>query len=152
MKKLKFQTVINAPAQKVYEYMLGLKDISTYQSWTKAFNPTSSFEGDWSIGSKILFVGMDENGNKGGMVSEVVEHQPAQLVSVRHYGYLQGDQEITTGEEVEKWAGGHETYIFDEKDGKTTLTVEMDSVEEYEQYFQDNYPKALEILKKDCEH
>ena len=148
MQQLQFKKDIHAPAQKVYETMLGLKDKASYEYWTAAFNPTSTYEGNWEKGSKILFVGTDENGKKGGMVSEVAEHRPADFVSIRHYGFLDGDTEITTGEQVEKWAGGHENYRFEEHNGTSTVTVEMDTVEDYLDYFHNTYPKALEKLKE----
>lgn len=148
MEKIQFKKEINASAQKVYETMLGLKNKASYEHWTAAFNPTSTYEGSWDNGSKILFVGTDENGKKGGMVSEIVAHQPAEFVSIRHYGFLDGDNEITTGEQVEKWAGGHENYSFQESNGVTTVTVEMDSVDEYLDYFNNTYPKALDKLKE----
>ena len=151
MQKLQFKKEINATSQKVYETMLGLKDKSTYEGWTAAFNPTSTYEGTWTKGSKILFVGVDENGKKGGMVSEVVENQPARLVSIRHYGFLEGDKEVTTGEQVEKWAGGHEIYRFEENNGSTTVIVELDTVDDYLNYFNDTYPKAMDKLKEICE-
>ncbi len=151
MQKLQFKKEINAGADKVYETMLGLKDKSTYKGWTVAFNPTSDYEGNWAKGSKILFVGVDENGKKGGMVSQVVENRPGKLVSIRHYGFLDGDKEITTGEEVEKWAGGHETYRFEENNGSTVLTVELDSTDDHSDYFKNTYPKALDKLKEICE-
>lgn len=56
MQKLQFKKEINASAQKVYETMLGLKDKATYEYWTATFNPTSTYEGSWDKGSKILFV------------------------------------------------------------------------------------------------
>ncbi len=151
MQKLHFTTDIQAPAEKVYKAMLGLNDIESYKEWTAAFNPTSSWEGSWDKGSKIYFIGLDENGKKGGMVSQVAENKPAEFVSIRHYGYLDGDQEITTGEEVEKWAGGHENYTFEENNGVTKVTVDLDTIDEYVDYFQKTYPKALEILKKQVE-
>lgn len=148
MQKLQFKKAINASAQKVYETMLGLKDKSTYEYWTATFNPTSTFEGDWSKGSKIRFVGTDANGKKGGMVSEIVEHKPADFISIRHYGFLDGETEITTGEQVEKWAGGHENYNFQENNGVTTVTVDMDTIDDYKDYFNETYPKALDKLKE----
>lgn len=148
MQKLQFKKEIKASAQKVYETMLGLKTKSTYEYWTAAFNPTSTYEGNWEKGSKILFVGEDENGKKGGMVSEIVEHKPASFVSIRHYGFLDGDTEITTGEQVEQWAGGHENYNFQENNGITTVTVDMDSIDDYLDYFNNTYPKALDKLKE----
>ncbi|MEZ5047166.1 MAG: hypothetical protein R2831_09265 [Chitinophagaceae bacterium] len=151
MKKLQFVKEINATAQKVYESMLGLKEKSTYENWTSAFNPTSTYEGSWDKGSKIYFVGVDENGKKGGMVSEIVENKIAQFVSIRHYGFLDGDTEITSGEQVEKWSGGHEKYSFKEQDGITTLIVDMDTIEDYTEYFEKTYPVALEKLKTQVE-
>lgn len=151
MKKLQFTKEINASAQKVYEAMLGLNDKSTYEHWTSAFNPTSTYEGSWDKGSKIHFIGTDENGQKGGMVSEIEEHRPAQFVSIRHYGILDGDTEITTGEQVEKWAGGHENYSFRENNNITTVTVDMDTTDEYLDYFNSTYPNALNKLKEIAE-
>lgn len=148
MQKLQFKREINASAQKVYETMLGLKDKATYEYWVATFNPTSTYEGSWDKGSKIRFVGTDENGNKAGMVSEIVENKPAQFVSIRHYGFLDGDTEVTTGEQVEKWAGGHENYTFEENNGITTVTVEMDTIDEYLDYFNSTYPKAMDKLKE----
>lgn len=148
MKKVKFEKEIKASAQKVYETMLGLKNKKTYEYWTAIFNPTPSYEGSWNKGSKIHFVGVDENGKKGGMVSEIEEHQPADFVSIRHYGFLDGDTEVTTGEQVEKWAGGHENYSFKENNGTTTVTVEMDAIDEYLDFFNKTYPKALDKLKE----
>ncbi|UOX32514.1 SRPBCC domain-containing protein [Flavobacterium sediminilitoris] len=148
MQKIQFRKEINASAQKVYETMLGLKNKATYEYWTATFNPTSTYEGSWDKGSKILFVGIDENGKKGGMVSEIVEHKPASFISIRHYGFLNEGIEVTTGEQVEKWAGGHENYNFQESNGITTVTVEMDTIDEYLDYFNNTYPKALDKLKE----
>ncbi len=151
MQKLQFKKEINASAQKVYEAMLGLNDKSTYEHWTSAFNPTSTYEGSWEKGSKIHFVGTDENDKKGGMVSEIVDNKPAEFVSIRHYGFLDGDTEVTTGEQVEKWTGGHENYSYEENDGITTVTVDLDTVDEYLDYFNGTYPNALDKLKEIAE-
>lgn len=151
MQKLEFKKKINTTAQKVYETMLGLKDKSTYEHWTSAFNPTSTYEGSWEIGSKIYFVGVDENGKKGGMVSKIEDNQQSKFVSIQHYGFLDGENEVTTGEQVEKWAGGHENYTFEEMNGVTTVIVEIDVIEEYLDYFKNTYPNALDKLKEICE-
>lgn len=148
MKKLEFSTHIQAPIHKVYELMLGLKDKAHYQHWTAAFNPTSTYDGSWDLGSKILFVGFDKDGKKGSMVSEVVAHEPAKLVSVRHYGFLDGDKDVTQGEIVEKWAGGHETYHYTIDGNTTKVRVELDTIDDFINYFQSTYPDALQRLKK----
>lgn len=148
MQKLQFQIEIQAEARKVYNTMLGLPDKSTYEFWTSVFNPTSTFEGNWEEGSKIYFVGQDENGKRGGMVSRVEANQVAKFVSILHYGFLDGETEVTSGELVEKWTGGHENYRFEERKGKTLVTVDLDVVEEYLDYFNEKYPAALLRLKE----
>ncbi|MFT3702131.1 MAG: SRPBCC domain-containing protein [Agriterribacter sp.] len=148
MEKLQFKKEINATAQKVYETMLGLKDKTTYEHWVAVFNPTSTYEGSWEKGSKMYFTGVDENGKKSGMVSAIEENQPARFVSIKHYGFLDGDTEITTGEQVEKWAGAHENYSYQENNGVTTVTVDIDMADEYLDYFTTTYPTALDKLKE----
>lgn len=148
MKTKQFKIDIQAPVQKVYRTMLGLDDKLNYETWAAEFNPTSTFEGNWEKGTKILFVGTDENGEKGGMIAEIAENIPNKFVSIRSYGILKGETEVTTGEEVEKWAGGLENYSFEERNEITTVTVEIDIIEEYMDYFNTTYPKALSKLKE----
>jgi hypothetical protein len=142
MEKLQFKISIQAPAHKVYDVMLGISNKLNYEQWTALFNPTSTYEGNWNKGSKIRFVGTDEKGEKGGMVSEIFENIPNRFVSIRHYGLVKADVEITEGTEVEKWANGLENYIFDDNNGATALTVELDAVEEFIDYMNQTYPQS----------
>lgn len=148
MQKIQFSVNINAPASKVFDSMLGIKNKSTYEQWTALFNPTSTYEGSWSKGSKILFLGIDEKGEKGGMVSEIVENIPCRFVSIRHYGLLKDGKEILDGPDVTKWANGFENYSFEEKNGTTTVTVDLDTTEDFLDYMNDKYPKALQKLRE----
>jgi hypothetical protein len=153
MTDLQFNITINAPAARVYDCMLGLRSKSTYEQWTALFNPTSTYEGSWDKGSKVLFVGTDEKGEKGGMVSRIAENIPNQFVSVQHYGMIKAGKEITEGPEVEKWANGMENYTFEESNGAVTVTVALLNIpEEFVGYMNDAYPKALEKLKEICEN
>ena len=151
MEKLQFIVSINAPVTRIYDFMLGISSKSTYEQWTALFNPTSTYEGSWDKGSKILFVGVDEKGEKGGMVSRIVENIPNRFVSIQHYGLFQSGKEITEGSEVEKWANGFENYTFEENNGTTTVTVELDTTEDFLGYMNQTYPKALDKLKEICE-
>lgn len=151
MEKLQYRVSINAPVTKVFDLMLGISDKSTYEQWTAVFNPTSTYEGSWEKGSKILFVGVDEEGEKGGMVSKIVENIPNQFVSIQHYGLLKDDQEITEGPDVEEWANGFENYSFQESAGATIVTVDLDTTEVFLDYMNETYPKALDKLKEFCE-
>lgn len=151
MIKLQFTVSINAPATRVFDFMLGINSKSTYEQWVSLFNPTSTYEGSWGKGNKILFIGVDENGEKGGMVSRVAEIIPNRIVSIQHYGLVKADKEITEGAEVEKWANGLENYTFEENNGTTTVTVDLDTAEDFVDYFKETYPKALDKLKEICE-
>lgn len=146
---LKFEITINADVHTVYSVML---DEKYYSEWTSIFNPTSRFEGSWEKGSKILFIGEDQDGGAGGMVSRIKENLRDKIVTIEHYGIFKNGEEIITGPEVEKWAGSIEEYSFKEETGRTILTVEMKGLMEYRSYFEEHWPKALIKLKTMCEN
>lgn len=145
MANMHFSIEINAPAQKVWDVMLGDK---TYIEWTKDFNPEgdSSFEGDWSQGSRMRFLGPDGKGNMGGMFSVVEESRPGEFISIKHLGIIENGKEVHSDE----WSDSYEKYTFTEKDGKTRVDVDLDGAkipEEFVTFFEDEWPKALQKLK-----
>ena len=152
MNKMHFEIIIDAALEKVYKTMLADK---TYREWTKLFNPTSHYKGSWEKDSKILFIGTDEHGNEGGMVSRVKENIPNRFISIEHLGLLENGVEKTSGPEVEPWSGGLENYTFTEQNEKTLLEVDMINKtkldENMSSYFKEIWPKALKKLKAICE-
>lgn len=145
MDRLKFTMVIDAPKEKVWRTML---DEDTYRVWTEVFMPGSHYIGEWSKGSKILFLAPGEKGELSGMVSRIKENRPYEYISIEHLGVVQDGKEDTSSEAVKQWAGALENYTFKEKDGRTELRVDLDSAEEYQEMFQDIWPKALQKLKE----
>ncbi|HEY6625382.1 MAG TPA: hypothetical protein VIZ21_00355 [Ignavibacteriaceae bacterium] len=145
MQKLKFSIEINSPKEKVWNTMFQDK---TYRIWTEAFAAGSHYVGDWSKGSKILFLGPNETGEMSGMVSRIKENKKYEFISIEHIGVVQDGVEDTTSESVKDWAGAHENYTFKDKNGKTEVFVEMDITEEYKDMFTDMWPRALQMLKK----
>lgn len=122
---------------------------ATYREWTKPFCPDSSFEGTWEQGSKILFLGSNpETGEKGGMVSRVAESRLYEFVSLEHLGMIKNGVEDMESEEVKKWAGAHENYTFNEKDGGTELLIDMDVNDSERAFMEAAWQKALEVLKE----
>jgi uncharacterized protein YndB with AHSA1/START domain len=148
MEKLHFEIEINAPAEKVYHKML---DKDTYKQWTSVFAPDSHFTGSWEKGSKIIFLGTDENGETGGMVSRIKDNIPNKFVSIEHQGMVQDGKEITSGKAIEGWAGAHENYTFIDLKGRTLLCIDTDSTRELKDLFLTTWPLALEKLKELCE-
>ena len=141
---LHFEISINAPVEKVYTTMI---DEKSYTEWTAAFNPTSTYKGSWDKNAKILFIGTD----KDGVVSRIKENMPNKFISIEHLGFVKGEEEITSGPEVDGWAGALENYTFKLINGGTLLSVDMNSNEDFKSYFIEIWPKALAILKTICE-
>lgn len=148
MKTLRFEIEINAPVEKVYKTMI---DAEHYKTWTSVFNPTSHYIGSWDKGSKISFLGTDENGELGGMVSYIKENTPNQFISIEHQGIVMNGQEVMSGYGVEEWEGVLENYTFTQKGNKTVVGVALDSNADFEEYFSEMWPTALEKLKEVCE-
>jgi hypothetical protein len=151
MEKISRNIFIAAPKEKVWHTML---DDTTYRIWTKAFNETSYYRGDWSEGSKILFIGSmkDEKSGEvteGGMVSMIRVNRPYEHISIEHIGLVGKDGvEDTTSDAVKTWAHAFENYTFTEQDGGTLVTVDQDIVPEYKQMFDDMWSKALVLLQE----
>lgn len=141
---LHYEITIDQPVAKVYSTMIGAE---SYKAWTSIFNPTSQFRGSWEKGSKILFIGTDENGNEGGMVSRIKENIPNEFISIEHLGILAGEEEQMNT----SWAGSLENYTFREFNGKTLLIIDIDSNQEFKGYFDEMWPLALIKLKEICE-
>jgi hypothetical protein len=150
--KLHHSIIINAPREKVWDCMLGDK---TYREWTKAFSPPGGgsgwFVGEWTRGTKMKFIGLDDKGNEGGMLSLIKEVRKPEFVSIEHIGELVDGKEVTEGESADRWKGAHENYTFNEKDGGTEVVVEVDVVDEYKDYMNQSWPPALQSLKEICE-
>jgi uncharacterized protein YndB with AHSA1/START domain len=148
MEVLHFEIYINASADKVYQKML---EKESYNQWTSVFAPDSHFSGSWEKGSKILFLGMGENGEMGGMVSRINENIPHKFISIEHLGLVHNGQEITTGKEIEGWAGAYENYTFKDQNGSTLLSIDMEVKQGFKELFLNTWPEALNKLKEICE-
>ena len=148
MEKIKFEITINATALKVYEIMLA---DATYKQWVAVFNPSSTYEGKWQSGEKMLFIGINSEGKREGMVSRIAIAEPGKQVCIEHLGMLVNEEEVTSGPAVEGWAGAMEEYFFTETNGQTLVQVQMDSNEDFKAYFESTWPNALLKLKEICE-
>ena len=146
MKTLHFSTIIAAPKEKVWHTML---DDAPYREWTSAFNPGSYYRGDWSEGSKILFLGPDpQTGSEGGIVSRIAENRPYEFVSIQHLGLVRDGVEDTSSEAARLWAPAFENYSFRERDGATEVRVDLDVLDDHASMFEAMWPPALARLKE----
>lgn len=143
-----FEIVIDKPVDKVFSTML---DKDTFQGWTSVFDSSSRFEGSWQKGSKILFMVEEENGTTSGMVSWIKDYQTDSSVKIEHQGIIKNGKEIMNGPEADTWKGSIESYSFKALNGKTLLSVDFDSLKEFDSYFAKTWPEALRKLKSLCE-
>jgi hypothetical protein len=149
MPKRYYSIEINAPKEKVWQAML---DDKPYREWTSAFNPGSYYKGDWSKGSKMLFLGPDPTtGEEGGMVSRIAENKQYEYISIEHRGIVHRGVEDTTSDEAKKWAPAFENYTLKDKGSKTEVLVDMDVDEKEAATFDRMWPEALKRLKEIAE-
>ena len=133
-----FSIHIKAPCEKVWDI---LWNDATYRQWTAVFHEGSHAVSDWKEGSKVQFLTPDGS----GMYSTIIQNTPNERMSFKHIG------EIKKGEEQkpdESWTGAMETYLLHEMDGATELRVELEGIEEYQDYFNKTFPKALDKVKE----
>ncbi|MDD1775426.1 MAG: SRPBCC domain-containing protein [Methanobacterium sp.] len=149
MEKIHFSIVINAPKEKVWKMMLGE---NTYPLWTDVFMPGSHFVGNWSEGSKMLFLAPDENGKMSGSVFQIKENRPYEFISLENIGMVHDGEEDISSEEATVYAGALENYTFKEIDGTTEVVVDLSPVmeipDDYKDIYQDMWHNALQKLKE----
>jgi uncharacterized protein YndB with AHSA1/START domain len=144
MKTLNFNVKINAPREKVWS---ALWEDSTYRKWTSAFSEGSYAESDWNEGSDIRFLSPDGT----GMFSRIETKVPNEKMTFKHLGTVEKGVNQAQSDKSEDWAGATESYELKENNNATELIVNMDTTEEYEGYFKEIFPKALNIVKEIAE-
>ncbi|WP_379089092.1 SRPBCC domain-containing protein [Pedobacter sp. UC225_65] len=141
MENFAFKIEINATRERVWDILFGAE---TYPLWTAVFSEGSHAETDWKKGSRALFLGSEGK----GMVSRIEESTPYSYLSITHLGMYDNGVEDFDSEEVKKWAGAIEDYTLTEVGGQTLLTIDMSITAEFEDYFQQTWPKALAKVKE----
>lgn len=144
MQKANFSVAINASKEKVWN---ALWDSENYKKWTSAFSEGSNAVSDWNEGSKIQFL----DGKGSGMYSIIDRKVPNEIMSFKHIGEIKDGIEQPLDERTEQWSGGLETYRLTEKDGVTTVDVDLDMPGDFADYFNKVFPKALQQAKEIAE-
>ncbi|KAA9324937.1 SRPBCC domain-containing protein [Adhaeribacter soli] len=144
MKRLNYTIQINAPKAKVWETLF---NDATYREWTKIFSEGSYAVTDWKEGSKVQFL----SGDGHGMYSRIEKVVPDEIMEIKHLGEIKDGEEQPSGPETHTWYGAMENYHLSGNGNATELTVELDNEENYDEYFRNTYPKALEKVKEIAE-
>ena len=142
--KLTYTITINAPRERVWH---ALFDDEPFRNWSSVFAEGSHYVGDWSEDSEIRFLTADND----GMVSMIDKNRPYEFMSIRHIGYIRQGVEDRESDEVKSWTPAFENYTLKDVDGGTHLTVETDTFNDFVEYFNETWPKALVVVKETAE-
>lgn len=143
MNELEFTVEINASKQKVWNT---LWQDETFRQWAGLVDPGTYMKGELRQGNEVEFISA-ENGY--GVTSLVAEVVPTEHLLLKH----QADTQDSGEQEREKeWTGGEESYRLKQASNVTTLTVTFGVPAAQEEYFKENYPKALMRVKELAEN
>lgn len=138
METLQFSTEIKSSKEKVWNT---LWDDKTFRDWASIIDEGTYMKGEMKEENKVEFI---SSVSEYGVTSLIEKLIPNEFVLFRH----SSDTKDSGEQEREKeWTGGKESYSLSEKDGVTTLTIEIDVPLEQEETFKDRQPKALERVK-----
>lgn len=139
MKPMQFTIRIQASRAKVWET---LWQDDSFRSWAGLIDPGTYMVGNLKQGEEVQFISA-ENGY--GVTSLVEKLDAGEYLLLRH---SEDTKEAGEQQREEEWTGGEESYLLEEKDGVTTLNVAFDVPLELKEYFEENYPKALQRIKE----
>ncbi len=137
MNQIQSAVEIHSTKQKVWDT---LWQDETFRQWAGIIDPGTYMKGELLEGNEVQFI----SGNGYGVTSLVEKVVVGEFLHLRHSA---DTQESGQQDREKEWAGGEEIYSLTEKDGVTTLNVVFDVPPDMEEYFQDNYPKALQTVK-----
>lgn len=143
---LQFSIVINAPIETVWHKML---DLENYRIWTTAFDPTSSYQGSWELGQKIVFKPEDQ---ESALIGLITKNEPFKVVEITYQGMLDSKGGDDTSPDAVAMKGLVERYTFTSiNQNQTKVDTYTETLDSFSDYMAEQWPVALEKLKDICE-
>lgn len=143
MKILTLETEFFSSPEIVYNCIVH-ENFYTY--WTEAFHPGSTFIGNWNEGSKIQFIGPDENGKMGGITSHIVKNIPFQEIWIEHLGLIADGKEDFESDEVKAWAPSYERYFLEKTEKGTRFRLEMQANDDWYEMMKEGWEKSFVLF------
>lgn len=145
MKTANFSVEISASAPNVW---FALWDDYCYRKWSSVFCEGSYAKTDnWNDGTVVHFL----TPSGVGMYSKITESIVNTKMAFTHLGHLKDFVEQPLDEESMSWNGAKEIYTLTEINGITILSIEIDIVDKYTEYFNNILPVALKQIKEIAE-
>ena len=146
MEKKEYSMEIHAPREKVWDVLFSDR---TYEKWTSVFSEGSTVKTDnWKKGSKVQFL----DGKGSGMIAKIADNVPNEYMSIEHLGMVKDGKEDYDSPEIKSWAGAKENYTLRSSNGDTRLVVDIELADEWKDYMNKTWPKALEKVKELAEN
>lgn len=137
IKTISFSIFIDSDREKIWNV---LWDAKNYEKWTSVFMEGSHYTGELKQGNTIQFLGKDG----AGMTSHIDKLVENEQIVFAHQGEIKDGVETTA-----VWQGAKEIYhLKKETETGTELQVILDVLPDMEDYFNDAFPKALNIVKQ----
>ena len=136
MKQLEFKTYIKATPQKIWEILWNQE---SYKEWSSVMNEDSRYEGNFKEGTYIDLY----DANNNGMFNYVEKNIPNKEMTMQHKGWIYNGKREDQG-----WKDSRETYLLTEIENETELRIKVNSMHEFEDFFNSKYPKVLEKVKE----
>jgi hypothetical protein len=141
MKTLNFAINIKAPKETVWAILWADE---TYPRWAEVFCEGSYAVSKWQEGDRVHF--LSPSGE--GMYSVIEKSVANEFLSFKHLGVLKDKTEQPLDEATKQWSGSLENYALKEVDGTTSLSVEIEVLEKYLDFFNGKFPLALENVRQ----
>ncbi len=139
--RLQLSININAEKSKIWH---ALWDDNSYREWSCIFSEGSYASCDnWEEGNQILFLAQD----KSGIYSIIEKHIPNKIITFKHIGCVLNGEKQPIDEETKKWSGTTEVYTLTQNLNFSTLTIDIDILEEHLDFMNSKLPEALKIIK-----
>jgi len=139
MKEMKFSLEINAFKETVWDTLWS--DV-TFRDWAGIIDPGTYMVGELKEGNEIQFISSENGYGVTSLVETLVLHE---FLLLKHQADTQNSG---SRERAKEWTGGEESYLLQESDGVTTLSVKFDIPREMLEYFEEAYPRAFGRVKE----
>ena len=140
MKNLQYDILIDACPEKVWNSVFGQDE---NKNWPGAIDEGTYFEGDWSENSIMRFLDSENN----GMFNRIEICQPFEKLKMLQVGWIL-DGELSP----QNWGDSTIIYLFEPKDNGTLLKCEVNSPDEFVDFFNSKYPANFQKIKRLAEH
>ena len=138
MQKMPFSIEIKASREKVWNT---LWEDKTFRDWASIIDEGTYMVGEMKEGNELQFISSESGYGVTSLIEKLALNES---VLFRH---MRDTKESGEQEREKEWTGGTESYSLAEKDGITTLLVELHVPRGQVEMSKVRFPKALKRVK-----